>query len=356
MEKITFKNVLIIILFIFMAFIIMSTPNLDDKIDNFFDFITSKFNGSNNNIEKELESPKIDEGIHKNMDIKLKDMGFIEDRSIRGCDEKEKCLTNGTYTITYGNSIWLTIDKVIKNLKKYDPTDDLLFIGKMYNNEKISTRANIFMDLFKNVNSDSIGFFINIDGLGFYIYASNYSITYDIDNYIVDDDLEKDIDRIDISNASINSNYLLNLVINDFQNSFPYYDFENHYKNLFKGSGISISIHYNNYYYKHYLNTDKIDFNNSSISRYYDTIEVGMSGSVFEGNCIEMIQKDIEYFNKKLNITGINKLYLNSKQIEDIRSSLYSNNEDKKINLNDSLYITINNYDGKYYTIKYEIK
>jgi hypothetical protein len=128
---------------------------------------------------QEIDEITIPEGIHKDVNIKLKSYGFIEDNN---CEKFQKCFSKDNYSIKYGNSYWLSINKNINSLTDYDCTDDLELIGNMYNNTDIKNRGNIINSLLKFTNDDSISFNVNIDSLYLNIHASNNYIIYNIGN------------------------------------------------------------------------------------------------------------------------------------------------------------------------------
>lgn len=298
-EPVNFKKVFIIIVVIWTIISILIC--LPSTINYY-----KKHNTNNNEeikeqdrIQEEKKQERIQESIHNGIDIKLKKLGF-EEYNDSTCPNNDKCLTNGQYKIDYDITGWFNIKRKIDENEKFDSKDDLLLIGNLYNNEKISTRSSIINNIFGNSKENHISSFINMDGLHFYISRSSTTIHYSIMYYKVDNDLELDIDSL--SSTSFNEKYdrlkMYNLLFNDYKNRFPVYDFINHYKQYLDNYNISVDMHYNNYRVKEaYSSYYSFDFDKRGYND--NLITVIVPGSLYEGQNVGLINNDLKYFSNK---------------------------------------------------------
>ncbi len=336
-EPVNFKKVFIIIVVIWT--IISILIYLPSTINYY-----KKHNINNNEeikeqdrIQEEKKQERIQESIHNGIDIKLLEMGFKEDDDY--CPETYTCLTNGQYKIEIGNVVWVNIERELDKNKPFDSKDDLLLIGKLYNNEKITTRSNLINNIYNSNNGDYAGGFINIDGLHFYISRTKYTITYSIGYYEVEDDLELDIDSLDLHIYEKNYDRIkpYSFVFGDYKNKFPLYDFVNNYKKYADKKNITIDMHNNYYRVKETLNYYTFVFEKRG---YSDTqIQVNVPSSLFEENNIKLINNDLKYFNNKFD----RNYKLSNSDIDSIMSTL--SGQDKRVSINlDNLTITIENY------------
>lgn len=315
---------------------------------------------TNEEVEQEtpiIELPaKKDPGIHKDIDKKLKSLGFKDANKNEKCFKGCTCFYKKPYFIRFNGSVWLDIERDIGSLDKLDMSKDLELIGKMYNNKKVASRAKTLNTIINKSKNDNVSFFLNIDSLHFYIYAGYKTIIYSVGDYYVDDDPKSELDRIDsISvNKSFDKKILLTATFGkDYKKRFPLYTFENNYKNYATTDKyIDITIRHSNFEYK-------VGFNKSYYSYGYEfkkyndpstNIEIYIPGKYFKNNCIKMISADLEYlttmFDKKFELSKENK--------ESIKSFVSSDEKLLKIVIKDSLYITISNYtNGSSYHLTY---
>jgi hypothetical protein len=219
----------------------------------------------------------------------------------------------------------------------------------MYNNTDIKNRGNIINSLLKFTNDDSISFNVNIDSLYLNIHASNNYIIYNIDNKHVKDYKENAIDSFDIKNLNkINKDDIFKIILNNYEEEFPLYDFTNNYNKYSDKHNISFTIKDNYYIYTTTNGSNyKFDFDKED-KETQTSIKVEVPGILFESDCINIIKNDLNYFNKKYD----NNIKLTDEQIDEIKKA-FSN--DITIDLKDTIIIKIYNIRGEYFIINYDI-
>ena len=289
-------------------------------------FLMAPFNKNNkvsNSINSNTNSSPtvIKESLHDGMDKKLKQLGFVDEGFEQYCNEKEICLSNGKYFVSYGPSIWLTLKRELDENEVYDSTEDLKLISQMYDNKIILERANIFNAIINPNSKNTKSFFLDMDSLHFYILYTGKTILYDIGNYVVEDDPNKVIDKLDMDSHSDNDyiSFLKN-IFNDYKKEIPFYDFADYYTNELKNT-------INVYIYSNFYELSKSKYSFGFETKNYDVgnrIEVlNIPETIFERENVDIIQKDLNYFNNKLDAN----YHLTNKEIDIIKSALARDGE-----------------------------
>lgn len=322
-------------------------------------------------IEEQDKIHEENKHINDNILDNILKNGFIENSDNEKCLNYERCFSNGVYNISYQDNgyIRVTFKKKIDrtSLKTYDSLNDLKFIDNLYGKEYLST---LYEGINLLINSFSLGyssnFNININGM--YVYVSCYSdsLEFTISPELNIVPLDYNFSYLDtiINENKYNADktYILKKQYYDFAMSYnkKYFKFYDIAYNYFNNNSINIcDINFStkNYYsfessFCHGGSSDtSFSFSyDDRLNSNYDTVLVDVKGEYFKKAYLEIIKKDLAYFQKKLG-----KKFDLTKNIENqIKTYVDNNQENFELTISDGFTIKIK-YNYSYYYKDYQV-
>lgn len=319
------------------------------------------------NKEQEEKFLKIKNELSENL-LKL---GFIKNDNCHNIIwDKDICYSNNIYEIVNHEYNNISFTKNINNddLINYDCKCDISFIANLFDNNELSNNSNYICKVINMIGKKySSSFNIKIGGL--YLHISDYSdkLKYDISYLSYDDifypsDINSIINNQDKEDSYIIKKEMFDLSMLENKKYFNYYDYIDRYFNKNSNNICNINYQSNNGYTMessfchggtsntyYIFNYNKFNENN------YNAITIDIKGNYFKEMYYEIINNDLNYFSKKLNIV----LELNDYNKQLLTKFVNNDELDISLSIDDNININIKYYPNYYfkdYKIEYIIK
>ena len=277
-----------------------------------------------------------------NVDLKLKELDFLITK------DNDSYYYNDLYNVQYKENE-LVIDKrqYIDNIKEYNSENDLSLISKLTGEEKLLELTDTFNNIIRNVNRITI----NIYNYSFTITCNSNSIKYNVKKIKRDKNDNIIISNISMYEANKNKDELLyNLMMDYDKEHFYYYDYLNNHFSDDSNNIVAFYYQYNNnLFYNNFQRDYLYDLYQANYNKdKKNYVALVVDSDYFKNNKLQILSKDLNYFNSKLNYN----LSLSEKNLKKLNKKL-SNNRSFTLKIDDNFKIGINYFDRKYSIIYY---